>query len=100
MSWVGTTANVLRYITAPDGAHHVICQGVKRFRVLQFLDGYPFMAARVEFIEQTDQADPDIEGRALKLKQRAVRTGKHSDHAWNGCNSVPSSSGLWVCWAW
>jgi ATP-dependent Lon protease len=72
MHWVGTAANVLRYITAPDGAHHVICQGVKRFRVLQFLDGYPFMAARVEFIEQPDRTDPDIEGRALKLKERAV----------------------------
>ena len=23
---VGTSANVLRYITAPDGAHHVVCQ--------------------------------------------------------------------------
>jgi ATP-dependent Lon protease len=35
LHWVGTTANVLRYITAPDGAHHAICQGVQRFRVLQ-----------------------------------------------------------------
>jgi ATP-dependent Lon protease len=51
LHWVGTTANVLRYITAPDGSHHAICQGVKRFRVLQFLEGYPFIAARVEFIE-------------------------------------------------
>ena len=72
MHWVGTSANVLRYITAPDGAHHVICQGVKRFRVLQFLDGYPFTAARVEFIEESERVDPDIEGRALNLRQRAV----------------------------
>src|SRR5439155_4086157 len=33
LHWVGTTANVLRYITAPDGLHHAICQGLKRFRV-------------------------------------------------------------------
>ena len=72
MHWVGTSANVLRYITVPDGAHHVICQGVQRFRVLQFLEGYPFTVARVEFIEQPDQNDPDIEGRALNLRQRAV----------------------------
>ena len=72
MLWVGTSANVLRYITVPDGAHHVICQGVQRFRVLQFLEGYPFTVARVEFIEQPDQTDPDIEGRALNLRQRAV----------------------------
>jgi ATP-dependent Lon protease len=72
LHWVGTTANVLRYITAPDGAHHAICQGVQRFRVLQFLDGYPFMAARVELVPEPAQTDPDIEGRAHGLKARAA----------------------------
>ena len=24
---VGTEANLLRYVTSPDGSHHVICQG-------------------------------------------------------------------------
>ena len=72
LHWVGTTANVMRYITAPDGTHHVICQGVKRFRVLQFLEGYPFAVARVELVDQSEQVDADTEGRALNLKQRAV----------------------------
>ena len=54
LHWVGTTANVLRYITAPDGAHHAICQGVQRFRVLEFLEGYPFMAARVQLIGESE----------------------------------------------
>ena len=72
LHWVGTTANVLRYVTAPDGLHHAICQGLKRFRVLQFLEGYPFSVARVELIEEPDQTDPDIEGRAHNLKQRAI----------------------------
>ena len=72
LHWVGTTANVLRYITAPDGTHHAICQGVQRFRVLQFLDGYPFMVARVELIPEPAQTDPDIEGRAHGLKARAA----------------------------
>jgi ATP-dependent Lon protease len=72
LHWVGTTANVLRYITAPDGSHHVICQGVKRFRVLQFLDGYPFSAARVQVIDDADHVDADIEGRAHSLRERAV----------------------------
>ncbi len=72
LHWVGTTANVVRYITGADGAHHVICQGIKRFRVLQFLDGYPFTVARVELIDQPEQVDADTEGRALNLKQRAV----------------------------
>jgi ATP-dependent Lon protease len=69
---VGTTATVLRYITAPDGLHHAICKGNRRFRVLQFLDGYPFTVARVALIEEPEQVEPDIEGRALNLKQRAL----------------------------
>ncbi len=72
LHWVGTTANVLRYITAPDGTHHAICQGLQRFRVLQFMEGYPFMAARVELITEPQQTDPDIEGRAHGLKARAA----------------------------
>src|SRR5579864_2765194 len=32
LHWVGTTAAVLRYITAPDGTHHAICKGTRRFR--------------------------------------------------------------------
>jgi ATP-dependent Lon protease len=72
LHWVGTVANVLRYVTAPGGAHHVICQGTQRFRVLQFLDGYPYAVARVQLIEQVERGDPDIEARAHALKQRAV----------------------------
>jgi ATP-dependent Lon protease len=72
LHWVGTTANVLRYLTAPDGRHHVICQGTQRFRVLQFLDGFPFLAARVELVDEPAAEDADIEGRALNLKRRAM----------------------------
>ena len=72
LHWVGTSANVLRYVTSPDGLHHAICQGLKRFRVLQFLDGYPFPVARVELIDEPDTSDPEIEGRAHNLKQRAI----------------------------
>jgi ATP-dependent Lon protease len=72
MHWVGTSANVLRYLTAPDGTHHVVCQGARRFRVLQFLDGYPFAVAKVEYIAESESVDADIEGRAFNLKQRAI----------------------------
>jgi ATP-dependent Lon protease len=72
LHWVGTTAAVLRYITAPDGSHHAICSGQKRFRVLQFLEGYPFLAARVQTIDDPETVDADIEGRAVNLKARAL----------------------------
>jgi len=70
--WVGTTANVLRYITGPDGTHYAICKGLQRFRVLQFLEGYPFDAARVELIEERREPDAEVEGRAHALRQRAA----------------------------
>ena len=34
---MGTIADILRYITAPDGSHHIVCQGLKRFRIKEFL---------------------------------------------------------------
>ncbi len=74
LHWVGTSANVLRYITAPDGSHHAICKGIRRFRVLQFLEGYPFTVARVQHIDDPEKVDPDIEGRARSLKERAARS--------------------------
>jgi ATP-dependent Lon protease len=72
LHWVGTTANVIRYVTVAEGAHHLICQGERRFRVLQFLEGWPFPVARVQFIEEPETADAAIEARAHSLRERAV----------------------------
>ena len=70
---VGTVASILRYVTTPDGTHHVICQGQQRFRVVEYLDGLPFMAARIERLqEDKDDHDREIEARFLQLKERAV----------------------------
>jgi len=74
LHWVGTTASVLRYITAPDGSHLAICRGLSRFRVLQFLEGYSFPVARVQLIEDPERVDTEIEGRAHSLKERALET--------------------------
>src|SRR5215510_1794919 len=61
---VGTAAQVLRYVTAPDGTHHVVAQGVRRFRVIEYLRGFPFLVARVEEIGIAEVMTPDIETRA------------------------------------
>src|SRR6476469_5733379 len=72
LHWVGSSAAVLRYVTTPDGNHHAIARGLRRFRVLQFLDGWPFPVARVQFIDDPEEVGSEIEGRARALKQRAV----------------------------
>ncbi|HEX5129869.1 MAG TPA: endopeptidase La, partial [Usitatibacter sp.] len=71
LHWVGTAANVVRYVTMED-AHHAIIKGTRRFRVLQFLDGYPFAAARVQYIDDTGLDDIEVEGRARALKEKAA----------------------------
>ena len=53
---VGCLAGILRYVTAPDGNHHIVCQGQQRFRVREFVPGYPFLAARIERIEEPETA--------------------------------------------
>ncbi len=72
LHWVGTMGNIMRYVTSEDGVHHMVCQGTQRFRVLQFLDGYPFLVARVAPIETPDQTGSEIEARVMGLKARAV----------------------------
>ncbi len=69
---VGTVAAIVRYITAPDGSHHVIAQGETRFRVLDYLQVEPYLLARVERIEE-DEGEPDteVEARFLNLKAQA-----------------------------
>ncbi len=69
---IGTVAAVMRYITAPDGSHHVVCQGERRFRVIEFLDGYPFLVARVEQIGESELRTAEVEARVHRLKERAV----------------------------
>ncbi|HYS75724.1 MAG TPA: LON peptidase substrate-binding domain-containing protein, partial [Burkholderiales bacterium] len=70
---VGTVANIVRYVTTPDGTHHVICQGQQRFRVVEYLQGYPFMVARIGRIEDPEGAGKEIEARFVQLKERALQ---------------------------
>jgi ATP-dependent Lon protease len=72
MHGMGTVANLLRYITAPDGGHHVICQGVQRFHISEFLPGWPFLVARGLHLPEPAGEGADVEARFVALKQRAL----------------------------
>ncbi|MFW6077487.1 MAG: endopeptidase La [Hyphomicrobiales bacterium] len=69
---IGTVANVVRYVTAPDGTNHLVCQGDQRFQVTEFLDGWPFMVARILRIPEPEVRSSDIEARFLNLKSQAT----------------------------
>jgi ATP-dependent Lon protease len=72
MHRTGVVANLLRYITAPDGRHHMICQGVQRFFITEFLPGWPFLVARGLHLPEPVGQGPEVEARFLGLKQRAL----------------------------
>jgi ATP-dependent Lon protease len=69
---VGVLATVVRYVTSPDGAHHLVAQGENRFRMLQVVREKPFLAARIESLTDTDTGSSEVEARLDALKQRAL----------------------------
>jgi ATP-dependent Lon protease len=73
---VGTLTHILRYVTAPDGSHHLVCQGDSRFRVVDFIAGHPFLLARIDRIEDRADHTPELEARLVLLKQKATEALK------------------------
>ena len=69
---VCTVANLVRYITAPDETHHIVCQGIQRARVLDFFPGTPFLVARILRIPEPTTSSPEIEARFLNLQRQAI----------------------------
>jgi ATP-dependent Lon protease len=72
MHRMGTLANIVRYITTPDGAHHLVCQGEQRFQVVEYLSGWPFLVARVLRITEAETRTSEIEARFVNLKAQTV----------------------------
>jgi ATP-dependent Lon protease len=95
---IGTVANIVRYVTAQDGTHHLVVQGERRFRVLDFQEGMPFMLARVEYLTEPVITNPDIEARTLNLKRLAAEAISLLPQApaelANAIQAVESPSGL------
>ena len=69
---VGTLANILRYVTDPQGGHHIVCQGVQRFRISGFVPGFPYLLARGEALAEPAAEGAQIEARMLLLRQQML----------------------------
>ncbi len=72
MHRMGTVANIVRYITAPDGTNHLVCQGEARFQIVEYLSGWPFLVARVLRIPEPDTKTSEIEARFVNLKAQTI----------------------------
>ena len=71
---VGTLANVLRYVTGGEAGNHLICQGVQRFQITDFVAGWPFIVSRGLHLPEPASTDltSEVEARFQLLKQQAL----------------------------
>ena len=69
---IGVLASVVRYVTTPDGTHHLVCQGESRFRLTELVQTAPFLAGRIETLTDADASGSEVEARLEVLKQRAI----------------------------
>ncbi len=67
---IGVTAKILKKINMSDGGTSVLLQGVKRFKISQFIKDAPFIIAKVEYLE--DIVKKDLEMDALTRSVRAM----------------------------
>ena len=68
---VGTAGTIIRYAGMAGGANHLMVQGERRFRVVEFLEGWPFLVASVVWIPEATGAGAGIEARFMQLKEQA-----------------------------
>ena len=69
---VGTLATVLRYVTAPDGSHHLVVRGDQRCRLEEMLASEPFLQARVQRLVEEPGEGKELEASAYFLKQQVA----------------------------
>ena len=75
---VGTQIDILRYVTAPDGTHHVVAQGAGRFRVKKFGPPRPYFTAKVEHLPEVDPDDLTLpERRKMQARFLALKAQAH-----------------------
>ncbi|MGN8157435.1 endopeptidase La [Salinisphaera sp. SWV1] len=95
---VGTAANILRYVTGNDGQHHLVCQGIARFRVREFVqDDNGGLAAKVKWIDEpAPEGDKHVDARMTTLRNRALEAiqlmERPSQELANAIQSIESAS--------
>src|SRR3990167_8660373 len=69
MHQIGTVATVLQLLKLPDGTVKVLVEGVKRGRIVRFLDNEAYFLADVDFIR-----DQNTTTREIEIYQRSLKS--------------------------
>ena len=65
-------ANIVRYITAPDGSHHLVCQGEQRFQVVEFLERLAVLCRARAANPRARRHSAEVEARFVNLQAQTL----------------------------
>lgn len=80
---VGCAVEVVKLESLPDGRSNILCVGVQRYHILDYVEGEPYLQAKVEFFDDEpvgEDLTPDLE-RASDLFQRVLQASKQLQHS-------------------
>ena len=69
---IGTLGKVVHHLNSEEQLHHAVFQGTQRFRILRLAETEPFLAAKIELIEDLADDSAEAEALALQLRERTL----------------------------
>ena len=75
---IGTSALILKMAKTQDNRAQLLVQGVSRFKILEFMDGKPYLQARVEIIPESETKDTETEALMSNLVNLFMRIAELS----------------------
>jgi len=75
---IGVAVFILKMMRTPDGAHHLLVQGVKKIRLQDMVQQEPYIIARIEPVEDAFEVDKQLEAMVLNVRnlfQRLAELG-------------------------
>ena len=69
---VGTLARIIKTLSEVGHGHHIVVQGLQRFRIKTFLQHEPYIVADVELIPDIDEHDAESEALGRSLREVAT----------------------------
>jgi len=73
---IGTSAVILRMAKTADNKAQLLLQGIGRFRIIEFIEGKPYLQARVKHLEEQEVKDIEVEAlmaNLISLFERIVK---------------------------
>jgi ATP-dependent Lon protease len=90
---VGTAATVVRMIKTPSGEARLLVQGVRRFRIREFVSTEPYLRARVELLAEPEGEDKQTRAlmkSAVRMLSSFVEKSEMPDAIVVGARSIES----------